>query len=129
MKTFLFALFLGALSILSASCTKEVRYTREEILALAQNADPSVKVITQRLNEKDLITCSNSDYSEGCLNIYIVSVKELEMLAVEFPSQELAIKAAKKVKGYYLHNWVLDDVSGEPILEKFVEQELKAQKP
>lgn len=129
MKTYLLPLFLGILSILSASCTKEVRYTKEEILALAQEADPSVKVIMSRVNEKDVVTCSNADYPEGCQNVYVVAVKDLELLAVEFLTKEQAIYAAKKVRGYYLHNWLLDDVTGEPILEKFVEKELKAQKP
>ena len=127
MKTYLFPLFLGLLSILSASCTKEVKYTKDEILDLAQAADPSVKVILSR--DKEVTNCSNGDYPEGCQNVFVVSVKDMEILAVEFLSQEQAIYAAKKVRGYYLHNWLLDDVAGEPILERFVEKELKAKKP
>ncbi len=125
MKTYLFPLFLGLLSILSASCTKEVRYTKDALLALAQEADPTVKVIIPKGDE--IIRCT--EYPEGCQNVFIVNVKGMEILAVEFLSQEQAIYAAKKVRGYYLHNWLLDDVAGEPILEKFVENELKAQKP
>ena len=129
MKTYLFPLFLGLLSILSASCTKEVRYTRDEILARAQEADPTVKVIPPVVNDKEAPTCKNSDYPPGCLNVFVVSVKNIEILAVEFPSEEEAKFAAKKVRGYYLHNWLFDDVAGEPIMERFVEEKLKAQKP
>jgi hypothetical protein len=129
MKTYLFPLFLLLLSILSASCTKEVRYTKEQILSLALEADPSVKVIVPRVNDKELPTCNNSDYPPGCINVFVVSVKSIEILAVEFPSEEQAKFAAKKVRGYYLHNWLFDDVTGEPIMERFVEEKLKAKKP
>ena len=37
--------------------------------------------------------------------------------------------AAKKVRGFYVRNWMLDDVTGEPVLEKFVQESLEAKKP
>jgi hypothetical protein len=40
-----------------------------------------------------------------------------------------AISAAKKFRGYYARNWLFDDVTGEPVLEKFVTEKLEAKKP
>lgn len=124
MKTFLFCLLI--LSILSASCTKEVKYSKEHLLSLAQAGDPSVTVILPR-SMAEGVNCS--EYTDGCLSAHIVKVKGLELIAVEFESQEDAVFAAKKYRALYTHNWIFDDVTGEPILEKFVMEKLKAQKP
>lgn len=126
MRTNLFLLFLTLLSILGASCTKEVKYSKEALLDMAQDADPSVTVVLPK-NMAEGIHCS--DYSEGCLAGHTVRVKNLDMIAVEFTTEAQAIYAAKKFRGYYLRNWFFDDVSGEPVLEKFVVEKLQAQKP
>lgn len=126
MKNKLFPLIVLTLSILSASCTKEVKYTKEELLAKAKAADPS----TELLLPKGLtggVSCA--DYSEGCVSAHTVKVQNLELIAVEFMSEKDALYAAKKFRGYYLRNWFLDDVTGEPILEKFVTESLEAKKP
>ncbi len=114
------------LSILSASCTKEVRYSKEALLAKAQAADPSVQFILPR-SINDGISCSA--YTEGCISGHTVKVKDLDLIAVEFGNEEQAKYAAKKIRGYYVGNWVFDDVTGEPILEEFVSRVLDAKKP
>jgi len=126
MKTSLFPLIVLFLSILSASCTKEVRYSKEALLAKAKEADPSITLILPK-TMNDGINCS--DYTEGCLSAHIVRVKELDLIAVEYMTEAEAIYAAKKFRGYYIRNWLLDDVTGEPVLEKFVTEKLEAKKP
>lgn len=116
---------LAFLSILSASCTKEVRYSKEELLSRAQAADSSVQFIIPKMNEG--ISCSS--YSEGCISGHTVRVKNLDLIAVEFGTEEEAKYAARKIRGYYVRNWVFDDVTGEPILEEFVSRVLDAKKP
>ena len=125
MRVFIFPVFLG-LSILSASCTKEVKYSKEELLAKAQAGEPSVTIILPR-SINDGISCSN--YTEGCMSGHTVKVKNLEMIAVEFGTEAEAKYAAKKIRGYYARNWVFDDVTGEPILEEFVSRVLDAKRP
>jgi hypothetical protein len=120
MKTLLF------LSILAASCTKELKYTKEALLKKAQAVDPSVTVVLPRTMAEG-VTCS--EYSAGCQSAHIVRIKQLDLIAVEFTSEAEALYAAKKFKGYYVRNWLLDDVRGEPILEQFVTKHLKAKKP
>ncbi len=125
MRHFIFATAL-CLSILSASCTKEVRYSKEALLKRAQAADPSVELILPR-SINDGISCSA--YTDGCMSGHTVKVRNLELIAVEFGTEEQARYAAKKIRGYYTKNWVFDDVTGEPILEEFVSRVLDAKKP
>ena len=122
MKTFLSILIFGSL----ISCTKELKDTKEDILALAKDADASTTIILPK-TLADGIHCS--DYTEGCLSAHIVKVQNLDFIAVEFHNEEQAIYAAKKVRGFYLFNWMFDDITGEPVLERFMTQSLKAKKP
>jgi hypothetical protein len=126
MKTLIFPLIVLILSIPLASCTKEVKYTKEELLKIAQEAEPSVKLILPSALTGG-VSCS--DYPSGCASAHIVQVKGLDLIAVEFTTQDEAILAAKKLRGYYVRNWLLDDVTGEPLLEKFVTEKLEAKKP
>jgi hypothetical protein len=122
----LFPLILLSLSILSASCTKELKYTKEDLLAKAQAADPTVTVILPK-SITEGVSCG--EYTSGCLSAHIVRVQNLEFIAVEFLTEADALYAAKKFRGYYSRNWFFDDVTGEPLLEKFVSQSLEAKKP
>lgn len=114
------------LSILTASCTKEVKISKEALLSKALEADASVKVILPSSMNSG---ASCSDYSSGCLGAHTVKVENLEMIVVEFMTEADAIYAAKKYRGYYFKNWLFDDVTGEPGLEKFVSEKLEAKKP
>ncbi len=125
MRLFIFPFFIS-LSILSAACTKEVKYSKEALLAKAQAADSTVQLILPR-SMNDGISCSA--YTEGCVSGHTVKVKNLDMIAVEFMTEQQAKYAAKKIRGYYVGNWIFDDVTGEPILEEFVSRVLDAKKP
>ena len=126
MKTRLFPLILLGLSIVYVSCTKELKYSKEELYFKARAADPTMTfVLPQSLSEG--INCA--DYGEGCIAGHTVKVKELELIVVEFMTEAQAISAAKKFRGYYARNWLFDDVTGEPVLEKFVTEKLEAKKP
>lgn len=122
MKSFL----LIFLILLFASCTKELKYSKEELYTKAKNADSTTTFILPK-SMTEGVSCG--DYAEGCMSAHIVQVQKLDFIAVEFMTTEQAKFAAKKVRGYYVRNWVLDDVAGEPLLEKFVEQSLEAKKP
>ena len=126
MKLILFPLILLFLSILSASCTKELKYSKEDLLEKIRVQAPSAKFILPKgVNEG--IHCE--DYTSGCLSGHILNILNLQIILVEFETEEQAIRGATKIRGYYLRNWVFDDVRGEPMLEKFVEEKLEAKKP
>ncbi len=94
-------------------------------MAKAQAVDSTITVILPK-SMAEGVTCV--EYSEGCLSAHIVRIKHLDLIAVEFMSVGEAKLAAKKFRGYYTHNWMLDDVTGEPVLEKFVTDHLEAKK-
>ncbi len=120
---FILILIVG---ILVAGCTKELKYTKEELYFKALAADSTVSFILPKTLE-DGIHCT--DYCEGCVSGHTVQVQKLDMIAVEFMTEEQAKYAAKKYRGYYVRNWLLDDVTGEPLLERFVEKSLEAKRP
>lgn len=108
------------------SCTKELKYSKEELFAKSKAADASTTfIIPKNMNEG----ANCSDYTEGCISAHTVQVRHLDFIGVEFMTEAQAIYAAKKTRGYYVRNWLLDDVTGEPILEKFVTESLEAKKP
>ena len=108
------------------SCSKEVRYSKEDLLKRAQAADPTVTVILPSgLNEG--VQCH--EYTPACVSGHVVSVRGIEMLALEYESEKIAKEAAQKYRAYYTGNWIFDDVTGEPLLEKFVSEHLGAKKP
>lgn len=117
-------ILLSSLFLIIA-CNKEVRYSKEELLKRAQDADPSVTLIIPKLEGS--IHCG--DYTPPCMTAHIVSVRGLELLALEYASEEEAITAARKYRGYYTGNWFFDDVAGEPLLEAFIQKHLSAKKP
>jgi hypothetical protein len=111
---------------LLSACKEEVKYSKEGLYAKAKAADSSTTFILPKgINAGP----SCVDYAEGCLSAHIVQVRKLDLIAVEFMTEDQAIYAAKKVKGYYIRNWMLDDVTGEPTLERFAEKSLEAKKP
>jgi hypothetical protein len=112
--------------MLSAACTKELKYTKEELYAKAVAAEPTVTFV---LPSGLTAGVSCTDYAEGCVGAHIVRVRGLDLIAVEFLTEAQAVYAAKKIRGYYARNWVFDDAAGEPILERFVAEKLEAKKP
>jgi len=112
--------------LLFASCTRELKYSKEQLYAKAKKADASTTFILPR-SMTEGVSCS--DYPPGCHSAHIVEVQNLELIAVEFNTEDQAKFAAKKVRGYYARNWLLDDVKGEPTLERFVTESLEAKKP
>ncbi len=119
-------IFYLFITLLFVGCTKEVKYTKEQLYLKAWAADNSLTFILPKTME-DGVHCT--DYSEGCVAGHTVQVKKLNFIAVEFLTEDQAIYAAKKVRGYYVRNWLLDDVAGEPVLERFVVESLEAKKP
>lgn len=124
MKLLLLKLML--LSILAASCSKEVKYFKDEMYQYATSKDARVEFVLANNFEGKLTNCQ--DYIGDCLNVFGVKLGLLYFIAVEFNSAAGARQAAQKYRGYYLHNWFFDDVRGEPALEELMIK-LEAKKP
>jgi hypothetical protein len=118
MMKYVFILFL-----FSCSKDKPITYTKDELFDLCRATDPACTVVLPR-SMSEGVKCE--DYSEGCLAAHKVKARDLEFIGVEFSNTEQAIRAAKRYHGYYIRNWLIDDVYGEPILERFVKEAFKA---
>lgn len=126
-KSLLVGTGLCILVSVTASCTKkEVIYTKEDMLALApQEGSEKVEILLAR-NLNDVIPCSN--YGEGCLSVHRLRAKNLEFLAIEFTDGALARQAALRIRGWTVKNWLFDDVEGEPVLMRWLEQHYQGER-
>lgn len=120
----LISLIFLLLFIISCSCKdEEITYSKNQMIEWAQKVDPSAKF---KLGESmtDIIPCT--DYGEGCVGVVRIEVRKVVLVAAEFTSRRYAYESAKRIYAYHYNNWVLDDVVGEPMLEKFVKEAFDA---
>jgi hypothetical protein len=121
------SLFILLFSI--SSCSEEEEkpnYSNGEFLKMARIGDPDLKLIIPSSISETLVQCS--DYTPSCRYGLKVIVKKIQLKALFFDHQKDALEAALRIKGYVARNWVLDDVAGEPILERYVIKHLGAKK-
>ncbi|MFP5457261.1 MAG: hypothetical protein ACLGG7_00885 [Bacteriovoracia bacterium] len=109
---------LCLLLVFFACSKKEVLYSKEQMFGLAphEGTDRVEIVLARSIN--DAVPCSN--YGEGCLSAHTLKTRGLGFIAVEFNSSAAAEASARRIYGYTYHNWLFDDVDGEPLLEDWV---------
>lgn len=118
MKLLLFFILVGCFS------NEDPTYSRQEIMSMALKGDPDLSVVAPKSIAHAVVDCS--DYTPACRYGYKVVVKNLEMGVLFYEKSSDALEVAKRIKGYTARNWVLDDVRGEPVLERFVVKYLDA---
>jgi hypothetical protein len=115
----------------SFSCSDRV--AKETIMKKLKKIDEEIKeIIPEKIegNLKDAKGGINPDkYGVGCIRAFVVRVKEMDTIFVEFETPEQAFKESLRIDAYYRDNWVFDDVSGEPRLESFFEKIFPAIRP
>ncbi|MDH5580479.1 MAG: hypothetical protein OEY33_01100 [Bdellovibrionales bacterium] len=72
--------------------------------------------------------CGGFGAVPGLVQCYKIKVRLVDFLLIEFESEAQAMNMARQTKSYIFHNWVFDDVAGEPVLEDFVQKAFNAQK-
>ncbi len=121
---------ISLLFIFGCSCSDEPlvepTYSKSDIMFKIIKADPNAReVLPKDMNSG--IKCS--DYGTGCIRGYVGKIVGYEMTFVEFETPSMARAEALRVKQLYTRNWLLDDVKGEPPLEKFFKQVFNAIDP
>ncbi len=99
-----------------------------QMFQMAYDFDKSIEEV--RVKDKaDSINCGM--YPEGCIPMSPkrFKIRLVEMIVVQYRSEAQACAAAKKLDQYYVRNWLLDDVKGEPVLEDFVKKVYSASNP
>ncbi len=95
---------------------------------MAYDFDKSIEEV--RVTDKaDSLNCDM--YPEGCIAMSPkrFKVRLVKLIVVQFHSEKQACMAALKLKQYYTRNWLLDDVTEEPVLVDFVKKVYKATTP
>ncbi len=114
---------------MSACSNKEEQvYTNTEMWNMAKEIEPSIELVPITTDDKRVL-CEN--YGPGCRqgSGKRIKVRKVELLVLEFDSTKNAREEAKKIGQYHARNWLLDDVSNEPVLESFVKKAFAAKKP
>lgn len=122
MSIWLLRFFIFTLMLQGCSDDTVSKVTLYEI---AKKYDPKMElVIPENINAG--VQCS--DYGEGCVGGVTIKIFGLELIAVEYKSEQEALAYAAKIDQFYFKNWLFDDVTGEPKLEKFVFEAYGAQR-
>ena len=93
---------------------------------MGPNEGPDKIEIILARNINDVIPCSN--YGDGCLSVHRLRAQNLDFLAIEFTHPDLAKKAAQKIHGWTVQNWLFDDVEGEPVLQRWLQKYYKGER-
>jgi hypothetical protein len=109
---------------MTVGCTKEnPTLGKWKLMFRILEHDKNAKLITPE-DMQSGIKCS--DFGPGCNGAHMARVINLEVIFLQYDSIESAREEAKRINGYYIQNWVLDDFTGEPSLERFAVNKLKA---
>lgn len=108
--------FLTSLVLFSCqSEPKEIKLTKAAI----EDQLKKVDLTLANINPKEgALSCA--DYFTGCVSAYVYQIRKLDFIALEYDSKIHAEKAAKKLNSYSIENWAFDDITGEPVLEKYI---------
>lgn len=124
-------IFISLITLSLTSCSEEKIYTPLEMFDMAYKFDNTIEEVRIGVKEKDRqIDCS--DYpEEGCLkgSPKRFKIRLVEMIVVQYMTTLDACRAAAKIGQWHARNWLFDDVTGEPVLEDFVKQVYKANRP
>ncbi len=116
-------------SLLFFSCSKSDEKTRLEKPTLEDSfkqIDSTYKLILPKSIEEGAVSCVS--YPEGCVSAHVFQLQKLDFIALEYDTHANALRVGKIINGYVKENWVFDDVTGEPVLEKILKK-IDATKP
>ena len=116
--------YLFILFLIACSSDKAPTYTRQELFSMAKKGAPDLTLVAPKSIDEHVVDCTS--YTPACRYGHKVNLKNITMIALFYDKTKDAEQAAKRIKGYTSRNWVFDDVTGEPILERFVVKYLKA---
>lgn len=116
--------WLLVLTILTSCFGESDTYSREQFLSMARKGDPDLKLVAPKSISDKVVDCY--DYIPNCRYGYRVIIKNVQMVVLFYDKPENAKKSARRLMAYRSRNWVLEEVKGEPILERFAKKYLKA---
>lgn len=131
MKWFVSLVLIFFLASCSCSNNEEKTWGPFELWDIAKKADPNIELVPIPNHEAHRRVLCAHYRTEGCVkgSGKRVKVRLVELLLIQYETAQQACEAALQVGQWYARNWLLDDVSNEPVLVDFVTKYLEAKKP
>lgn len=128
-------ILISFLSFLLA-CSDDPTYSPGEMWKMGAAVEPDMNIRQLGPNEAHLkILCSQYTKTPGCIGLGTdhsgmrIKVRLVELIILQFDTEEHAKDAARAYGQYYARNWLFDDVMDEPVLEDFVKRAFGAKAP
>jgi hypothetical protein len=122
MKIFILLLVLLA-------CSEEKSISKGALYEYVRSHDEGLELLLAESLEAALASDQCKGYGLGCVTSVRAKLKKLEVIFVEMNSEKDAYREALRIDQYQYKNWVIDQVVGEPALEVFFKEEIKAVRP
>jgi len=119
------------LIVTSCSCTKKApTWSPQEMWFHALEQDPSIELVPIPNHEPHRRVLCQNYVKAGCMlgTGKRVKVRKIELLVIQYNTPKSACLAAKVIGQWYARNWLLDDVTNEPVLESYVTKVFSAKK-
>lgn len=111
------------------SCSEELVYSPGEMWKMGSTLEPDMSIRTLAGSEAHLkILCSQYSKVPGCIGLGTdhsgmrINVRLVELIIIQFDTEENARNAAIAYGQLYARNWLFDNVKNEPVLEDFVKK-------
>jgi hypothetical protein len=124
-------IIISLLTISVISCTKkEKTWGPQEMWFHALAQDPSIELVGIPNHEAHRRVLCENYAADGCIegSGKRVKVRLVELLVIQYKTPKQACLAAKAIGQWYARNWLLDDVTNEPVLESYVAKIFDAKK-
>lgn len=97
----------------------KMAYAKDSSIELVIVNEPAKRILCENYRVKGCIKGSGKR----------IKVRLVDLIAIEFDTEENARAAALAYNQYYARNWFFDDVKGEPVLESFIKEVYNAKNP
>ena len=96
----------------------------------ALDQDPTIELVGIPNHEPHRRVLCSLYRKDGCVvgSGKRVKVRLVELLVIQYQTPKQACLAAKEIGQWYARNWLLDDVTNEPVLETFSKDVFGARK-
>ena len=124
-----FSSFIILFLLVLAACREPPKWTALEVIAMVGQQPGGASEIV--MSEENTAIAKCVGYGQRCVmgSGKIFKYGLLNFVAVEFMTQEDAWFAARELGQFYSRNWLFDDVSREPSVEKLLKDRFNARKP
>jgi len=121
-------LILALFFLTGCSCSKEENFIpTQEFIGKIMQAEPNTETVVIPNHEPHRrVLCKN--YGPGCIEGTgkRLKIRLVEMIVIQFETEEYAKAEALKLNQWYSKNWLFDEVTGEPVLINFIKEVFNA---